>query len=214
MDPLSGTSNVKPKLRGVIHEIAFFVSLVTGPILFFISRAGTHVAVVIYSIAMSGLFGVSALYHRPDWKPAVRMWMRRLDHTMILVFIAATCTPIAVVIGTPLARTMLIVVWCGALLGALTRLVPLAVPKPVAVIPYLALGWMGLTLLPSTWVTAGPGPAVLLLLGGISYTLGAIAYARRSPNPKPAVFGYHEIFHAMVLAGAYFHYVAVAVTIS
>ena len=205
---------VKPKLRGVLHEIAFYLSLVTGPALILIAKAGSHVAAAIYSLAMTALFGFSALYHRPTWRPAVRRWLGRVDHTMIVVFTAATFTPIAIAIGTQWSRTVLVIAWGGALLAVLLQLLPLALPKPVVVIPYLALGWLGVTLFPESWSHLGVAPPVLLFLGGALYTIGAVIYARRSPDPKPAVFGYHEIFHALVVVAAYLHYGAVAAAVA
>jgi hemolysin III len=204
----------KPKLRGVLHEVAFFVSLVTGPLLVLVARGGSHLVTAIYSVAMSALFGVSALYHRPTWKPAVRRWLARLDHTMIMVFTAATFTPIAAAIGTPWAHTVMWIAWGGTLLGVCFQLLPVSVPKPVAVIPYLALGWLGVTLFPSSVSHLGLTAPALLFVGGALYTIGAIIYARRSPDPRPAVFGYHEIFHALVVAAAFFHYGAVAATVA
>jgi hemolysin III len=205
---------VKPKFRGVIHEIAFFVSLVTGPALVLLARAGSHLSAALYSLAMSGLFGISALYHRPTWRPAVRRWLGRIDHTMIVVFTAATFTPIALATGTEWARTVLLISWGGALLARSLQFLPFNMPKPVAVIPYLALGWLGVTLFPESWSRIGPAPPLLLFLGGALYTVGAVIYARRSPDPKPAVFGYHEIFHAFVVAAAYLHYGAVAIAVA
>jgi hemolysin III len=168
------------------------------------------VSAAIYSVAMTGLFGFSALYHRPTWRPAIRKWLGRLDHSMIVVFTAATFTPIALATGTPWARTVLLISWGGALVAVCLQFLPFNLPKPVAVIPYLALGWLGVMLFPESWSHLGVAPPVLLLTGGLLYTVGAIIYARRSPDPKPAVFGYHEIFHALVVAAAYFHYGAVA----
>jgi len=203
----------KPKLRGVLHEIAFYVSLVTGLILVLVARAGSHLSAAIYSVAMTALFGVSALYHRPTWRPAVRRWLGRLDHSMILVFTAATFTPIALALGTDWAKVVLMVAWSGALLGTILWFAPVNLPKPVAVIPYLALGWFGLSLLPASFARIGIAPPTLLILGGLLYTVGAIFYARRKPNPSPA-FGYHEVFHAFVVAAAYLHYGAVAMTVA
>lgn len=205
---------VKPKLRGVLHEVAFYASLVTGPLLVLLARAGTHLVTAIYCVAMSGLFGFSALYHRPTWRPTVRRWLGKLDHSMIVVFTAATFTPIAVAIGTSWARTVLLIAWGGALVSVILQLIPVKVPKPVAVIPYLALGWLGVTLFPQSWSHVGPAAPLLLFAGGALYTIGAIVYARRSPDPRPAVFGYHEVFHAFVVAAAFFHYGAVAVAVA
>lgn len=212
MNPSDALKAVKPKLRGVIHEIAFFVSLVTGPILVLLASAARTGAAV-FSIALSALFGVSALYHRPNWKPEIRRWLRRLDHSMIFVLIAGTFTPLALILDTRLANVLLIIVWLAVLLGLVIQLIPISMPRPLIVIPYLALGWLGLSIMPQVVDKAGIAVPVLLLTGGVLYTLGAIVYARRSPDPKPEVFGYHEIFHAFVVAAAYLHYTAIALAL-
>ncbi len=200
---------VKPRLRGVLHEIAFYVSLVTGPILILAARAGNQAATAVYSLAMTALFGFSALYHRPTWSPRIRHWLGRVDHSMIMVFTAATFTPIAAAIDTSWARMVLWIAWGGALVAIAMQFLPMKAPKPVAVIPYLALGWLGVTLFPASWSRIGAATPILLLLGGVAYTTGAIAYARRSPDPRPAIFGYHEVFHAMTIVAALCHYIAV-----
>lgn len=199
----------KPKLRGVIHEVFFFVSLVSGTLLVILSKSTHRIGSAVFSVTMSGLFGVSALYHRPQWRPPIRKWLRKLDHTMILFLIAGTFTPIALGLGTTLARVMLTIVWVGAVLGSIAQLIPVSVPKPVTVIPYLAMGWFGLSMLPQSFVRLGATTPVLLLVGGLLYTLGAIAYARRGPNPVPGIFGYHEVFHTFVVLAAYCHYAGI-----
>ncbi|HEV3473997.1 MAG TPA: hemolysin III family protein [Actinomycetota bacterium] len=204
----------KPKLRGVLHQIAFYVSLVTGPTLVALARSGIKSAAAVFSLAMTGLFGVSALYHRLNWQANVRRWLGRLDHTMIYIFIAGSFTPIALAADTRWSRIVLVIAWSAAVLGVLIGLLPISTPKSVAVIPYLALGWLGVTLFPGIFQRAGWTPTLLLLLGGVAYTIGAVIYARRRPDPRPAVFGYHEIFHALVIGGAYLHYVAIAATIA
>jgi hemolysin III len=205
---------VKPKLRGVLHQIAFYVSLVTGPTLVALARSGVKTAAAVFSLAMSGLFGVSALYHRVHWRATVRRWMGRLDHSMIYIFIAGTCTPIGLAVDTRWSRIALVIVWSAAVLGVLIGLLPISTPKSVAIIPYLAIGWLGATLFPGALERVGWTPPLLLLLGGIAYTVGAIIYARGRPNPRPAIFGYHEIFHALVIGGAYLHYGAIAATVT
>ncbi|MCA1840965.1 MAG: hemolysin III family protein [Actinomycetota bacterium] len=208
-------SSPKPTMRGLLHEIAFFVSLMTGPILVIVSRTSDRLGTGIYSVALSAMFGVSALYHRPDWRPSVRNWLRKLDHSMILVLIAGTFTPIALALHhNGLARVGLSIVWLVALAGTLAQMLPLSIPKPLVVIPYLALGWFGALLFPSALRDFGVGSPLLLLIGGVLYTVGAIAYARRSPNPKPGIFGYHEVFHAFVIAAAASHYAAIAVAVA
>ena len=204
----------KPKLRGVLHQIAFFVSLVTGPTLVAMARSGVKTAAAVFSLAMTGLFGVSALYHRLNWPATVRRWLGRLDHSMIYIFIAGTFTPIGLAVDTRWSRIAVIIVWVAAVLGVLIGLFPISTPKWAAVIPYLGIGWFGATLFPAALERAGWPAPTLLLLGGIAYTVGAIIYARRRPNPRPATFGYHEIFHALVIGGAYLHYGAIAVAVA
>jgi hemolysin III len=204
----------KPRLRGVSHEWAFFVSLVAGAALVIAApTARATVAVAVYAGSLSGLLGVSALYHRIDWRrPEIRRWMRRLDHSMIFVLIAGTVTPFAVlVMQGPWAEALLIAVWAGAAAGIVVELIWVDAPKWVTTIVYLSVGWIGVLGFPGIIVEAGIGAGALIAAGGVLYTAGAVIYARQSPDPKPAVFGYHEIFHALVLAAASAHFAAVAI---
>jgi hemolysin III len=206
---------VKPKLRGVIHQIAFFVSVFTGAALIALASAGARLGATIYSISLSSLLGTSALYHRVNWTPRVRAWMRKLDHSMIFLLIAGTFTPIAIAVShVHWIRYLLLIVWGGAILGICLHVLPIRGPKALIVVPYLALGWLGVTLMPIAWRELGPTTPLLLAAGGILYTLGATAYARRSPNPSPEFFGYHEVFHAFVAAAAALHYAAVALVVA
>jgi hemolysin III len=202
----------RPRFRGVSHQYAFFASLLSGVVLVAAApgrRATT--AAAIYAAAVSGLFGASALYHRITWKPVVRRWMRRLDHSMIFLLIAGTYTPFAVLVlhGT-LAHVVLAVVWGGALAGVVLKLVWLDAPKWVMAAVYLALGWVGIATLPQLISRAGVGAVVLIVIGGVLYSAGAVIYTLRRPDPRPAVFGYHEIFHLLVIAAAASHYAAIA----
>ena len=203
----------KPRLRGVSHQWAFFVSLVSGTVLVVIAPAGkATLAALIYSVSVAGLFGVSALYHRVNWRsPESRRRMRRLDHTMIFVLIAGTYTPFAMLALTkPLSTILLIVVWGGALLGAVLKFVWLDAPKWLIAAVYIAVGWVAVAALPQMLDHVGVVPTVLVGVGGVLYTVGAVVYARQRPNPVPGVFGYHEIFHALVIAAAAVHYAVVA----
>jgi hemolysin III len=206
-------AKVKPRLRGVSHEYAFFVSLVLGAALIVIAE-GTEarLAVGIYAVSLSALFGVSALYHRHDWKrPAARRWMRRLDHTMIFFLIAGTVTPFALlVLEPPLSTTLLIAVWAGALAGTIVELVWVDHPKWVAAIVYIAVGLIGAVGFPAIVAEAGIVAGLLIAGGGALYAAGAIVYAAQRPDPRPAVFGYHEIFHVLVIAAAAAHFAAIA----
>jgi len=204
----------KPRLRGVTHEWAFFISLVAGGALIAAAPSGhARIAMAIYAFSLSGLLGTSALYHRVNWRrPEIRRWMRRLDHSMIFLLIAGTVTPFAVlVMDGPLANALLIAVWAGGLAGIIVEVIWVDAPKWVSTMVYLAVGWIGLLGFPAIVVAAGVGAGALIAAGGVLYTAGALVYARQRPDPNPAVFGYHEIFHALVLAAAAAHFAAIAI---
>ena len=202
----------KPRLRGVSHQWAFVVSLACGAALIALAPSGRAVvAAAIYAAAVSALLGTSTLYHRIDWRPAARRWMRRLDRSMIYVLIAASYTPFALLAlhGT-LATVVLLVVWAGACGGVLLQLVWPDHPKWVAVVVSVTLGWVIVIMLTQLPGSIGWGAIGALAVSGALYTTGAIVYARERPNPRPGVFGYHEVFHALVLAAAAIHYAVVA----
>src|SRR4051812_49755766 len=203
---------VKPRLRGVVHQWSFFVALVAGAALVALAPAGSATAAsAIYAFALAGLLGTSALYHRVTWQPRARAWLRRLDHSMIFVLIAGTYTPFALLVldGT-LSDVVLIGVWGGALAGIVFTLVWVQAPKWLSAACYVALGWFSLIAVPEIVSRAGAGALVLLAVGGVAYTAGAVIYARRRPDPRPATFGYHEIFHVLVVVAAAAHFTAVA----
>jgi hemolysin III len=203
---------VKPRFRGVFHQYAFFVALVAGIVLVALSDSPRElVATWIYAAALAAMFGVSALYHRIDWRSArVRKWMRRLDHSMILLLIAGTYTPFALLaFDGVLADALLVVVWAGAAAGLVLNLAWIDAPTWVTALVFVALGWVGVAAVPELF-DLGVAPAVLVFVGGALYTLGALAYALKRPNPAPATFGYHEIFHLLVIGAAAVHFVAIA----
>ena len=203
---------VKPRLRGVLHQYAFFVAVIAGALLVLFAPSGRPtLAAAIYAVGLAGLLGTSALYHRVTWPPRARRWMKRIDHTMIFVFIAATTTPFALlVVDEPLATIMLVTAWGGAAFGAVVKLVWIDAPKWLSAAAYIALGWVGVVAMPQILDRAGVAALVLLAAGGLAYTAGAVVYALGRPDPAPTVFGYHEIFHALVVAAAIAHFVAVA----
>ena len=204
---------VKPKLRGVSHEWAFFVSLGLGAALVIAAKTPkATLAVTIYAVSLSALLGTSALYHRVNWKrPGVRRWMRRLDHSMIFFLIAGTYTPFALlVLNGTLADAILVVVWAGAVAGAIIEMVWIEHPKWVAALIYMSLGWVAAIAFPGLWSEMGAGGTLLVAVGGILYTVGAVVYATQRPNPSPRVFGYHEVFHALVIAAAAAQFAAIA----
>jgi hemolysin III len=210
--PDLGVALSRPRLRGVFHQYAFFVSLACGAALIASASAGrATTAAVIYAGAVSALLGTSALYHRVTWRPRARLWMRRLDHSMIFVLIAGTYTPVALLaLHGGLARTVLIVVWAGAAAGTVFKLVWIEMPKWVFASVYLALGWVSVVIIGQLPGTIGWLGCAGIALGGLLYTVGAVVYARQRPNPIPGVFGYHEVFHTLVLAAAALHYAVIA----
>jgi hemolysin III len=204
---------VKPRLRGVSHKWAFFVSLFLGAAL--IVAADTPqatLAVAVYAVSLSALLGTSALYHRVDWSsPEVRRWMRRLDHSMIFFLIAGTYTPFALlVLDGPLADAILALVWVGAVAGAVVEIIWIEHPKWVAALVYISLGWVAVVPFPALWDEMGAAGTLLVAAGGLLYTVGAVVYATQRPNPSPRVFGYHEVFHLFVILAAAAHFAAVA----
>ena len=204
---------VKPRLRGVSHQWAFFVSLVTGGVLVATAPEGrARVAAAVYAASVAGLFGASALYHRITWASvAARRWMRRLDHSMIFVLIAGTYTPIALLaLSGPLATAILIAVWAGAAAGAVMKLVWIDAPKWVVALTYVLLGWVAVAAFPQLYDALGLTAFLMVLGGGLLYTAGAVVYAHRRPDPVPAVFGYHEVFHVLVIVAAALQYAVVA----
>ncbi len=204
---------VKPVLRGVLHEIAFFASLLSGAALVWAApTTSSKLICLVYAFAISLLFGVSALFHRHTWGPVGRRRMRRADHSTIFIAIAGSYTAVAGIALTGWARTsVLCVVWGGAVVGIALRQLWLDAPKWVIALPYLVVGWAALAVLPQLERALGEAGFVLLLLGGIAYTAGALDYARKRPDPVPGVFGYHEVFHACTAVGADLHYVVIAV---
>jgi hemolysin III len=211
-DASRGLHYDKPRWRGWAHLITFEVALVIGTLVIVHARGATHLTVaVIYAAAVAGLFGTSALYHRGKWGPGASARLQRLDHLMIIYLIAGTATPAVVIClhGT-LEIAELVLLWTMAFLAAAMRLFRMTAPEKVVGAVYVGLGWMSGLAIPAVWLHAGVAPAVLLIIGGLLYTAGAICYHRRSPNPDPAVFGYHEVFHTFVTLAAACQYVAIA----
>ncbi|SIQ60008.1 PAQR family membrane homeostasis protein TrhA [Micromonospora avicenniae] len=204
----------KPRMRGWLHAYAFFVALVCGIVLCAIAATRPGLAPVIscaiYSLTVCGLFGTSALYHRRVWSERGYQVMRRMDHSMIFVFIAGTYTPFCVLLlAARPATVMLSLVWGGALAGVALKLIWPHAPRWVSAPLYLALGWVAVAMLPQILHEGGVTALVLLLAGGAVYSAGAVFYALRRPNPWPTVFGHHEFFHACTLLAAICHHVAI-----
>jgi hemolysin III len=201
----------KPLLRGVSHQIAAGFALLGWALLAHAAKSpqgrwGAHV----YGASLFALFAISASYHRPTWSPAARAWMRRLDHSAIFILIAGTYTPLCLLLEPERARTMLLIGWGGAALGVLQSLFWVHAPRPFVVLLYLILGWLIVFVLPTLGNTLGTYAIWLVVAGGVVYSIGGAVYARRAPDPFPKVFGYHEIFHALVIAAALLHFGAAA----
>lgn len=196
----------KPLLRGVSHQIAFFVSLAGCAALSLLAHGRrAALAADIYGASLATLFGVSALYHRRHWRPVQRQWMRRLDHSAIFVLIAGTFTPFCLKLQSGRGEALALA-WGGCGLGVLQSLFWVRAPKPLVAAAAVALSW-GMT--PILMRSAGPLGLALLVGGGVLYSAGAAAYALKRPDPVPAVFGYHEVFHAFVIGGSACHFAAV-----
>ena len=205
----------KPLLRGVLHEVAAFVAAVAGAILFFrASGARARAGALVYGISLVTLLAVSATYHRKNWSEKVRAVWRRLDHSAIFLLIAGTYTPLSFLLGSRLGWIFLGIVWGGAVLGIVMSVAWVRAPKALVAGVCVLLGWAALPLLPALKAALGTSSVALLAAGGVVYSLGAAVYALRRPNPFPRVFGYHELFHALVIAAAGCHFAVVARAVS
>ena len=202
----------KPSWRGWSHLIWFVASIVVGTLLVLAAAGATRtVAAAIFAASVSGLFGVSALYHRGSWRPRARSIVQRVDHLMIFVLIAGTATPVfALAAPGTYGRVCLIVMWSLTLVATVFHLVWMSAPDWLVGGTFIGLGAIAALALPQIWTHVGVAAALLVLAGGAIYILGAVGYYRRWPDPAPTVFGYHEVFHACVCAAATCHYVVIA----
>jgi hemolysin III len=204
----------RPSLRGVLHAVAFVVSVAVGAVFVAYAPAGHVLGSAVFAATVSVMLGTSALYHRVTWSPKGRLWMRRADHAALFLLIAGTYTPIALIgLSGAWRTTVLAVVWSGAVLAALTKICWVGAPKWLSAAIGIALGWLALVALPQLAHTEGLAPLLLLAAGGVAYTAGAVIYTIRRPDPRPRVFGYHELFHALTIIALGCQYVAIAVFI-
>lgn len=207
----------KPLLRGVFHQWAFFAAFTAGLVLVALADGvRERVASWVYAAALAAMFGMSAIYHRVDWRtPARRAWARRLDHSTIFLFIAGSYTPFALLaFEGASAAALLAAVWCAALFGLAVSLCWIDAPKWAATAAYLVVGWVGVLATPQLFSSLGVAAAVLVLMGGVLYTTGAVIYGLRRPDPFPTVFGYHELFHVLVIAAAAVQFIAVSLIVA
>ncbi len=203
---------VRPRLRGVFHQYAFLVFLGLGVALVATApSAPARAAGAVFGASVVLTFGVSALYHRVTWRPAARRTMRRIDHAAIYLLIAGTYTPYGVlVLDGAWQLSVLGVVWIGGALAIGQRLIWVDSPRWLSAALGVALGWVGIVAFPQVLAAIGFVGASLLLVGGALYTVGAVVYARARPDPAPAVFGYHELFHVLTVMAAASQYAAIA----
>jgi hemolysin III len=206
------TGGTRPLLRGVLHQVALAVALVVGVLLVAETDGSRRMAAAaVFAGSAATMLALSAAYHRITWSPRARLRMRRADHAGIYVLIAGTYTPVGLLAlhGT-LQKVVLGVVWPGAAAAILLKLVWVRAPKWLSAAIAIGLGWVGVAAIPQLVRADGVAPVVLIAVGGLAYTCGGIVYALRRPDPIPAVFGYHEVFHALTLVGLAFQYVAIA----
>lgn len=203
---------VKPRLRGWIHAGTFPFVLVASIVLVVVAPpVAGKVSCAVFGLSACLLFGTSAVYHRGTWSPRVAGVLRRADHSNIFLIIAGTYTPLAVLLLPQRTATILLgIVWGGAVLGLLARILWLDAPRWVYVPIYVALGWVAVGYMPQFWTTTN-GPAIvwLVAVGGLAYTVGALVYGLKRPNPSPRWFGFHEIFHVLTVVGFTCHYIAI-----
>jgi len=205
-----------PVLRGLFHLWAFVAAIAAGVVLVVLADGPREiVSSWVYAAALAAMFGASALYHRFPWRStAKRLWARRLDHSTIFVFIAGTYTPFALLLFAGVTQWLvLVLVWGGAALGLALELIWIDSPRWLSAIAYLAVGWVGVLTIPQLFSGAGVAVAVLLLVGGGLYSVGAVVYATRWPDPFPRVLGFHEVFHLLVVAAAVTQFVAVSLVV-
>ncbi len=202
---------VKPKLRGVFHELGFYAAIVLGvPLVWTAEDGRARLAAVVFVGCLAACFGASALYHRPTWTPRVRAWLARLDHAGVYLLIAGTYVPFGLLVMSPgWAVPVLSVVWSGALAAIVLKLFWVRAPKWLSAAIGLLLGWVGAVAFSQLLKVEFVG-VLLVVAGGLLYSAGAVVYARRRPDPAPQVFGYHELFHVFTLGAAGCQFAAVA----
>ncbi|MGW7488473.1 PAQR family membrane homeostasis protein TrhA [Streptomyces sp. NPDC054786] len=206
---------IKPKLRGWLHAATVPAALIAGVALIRLARTPqAALACTVYSVTALLLFGTSALYHRGTWGPLGEAVLRRLDHANIFLIIAGTCTPLAVLLLPSDQRPVLLwIVWTGALVGIAFRVLWVAAPRWLYTPCYLALGWAPVRYLPDFLHTGGAAVLTLVVTGGLLYSVGAVVYALQRPDPSPRWFGFHEVFHALTVAGFTAHYLAISLAV-
>jgi hemolysin III len=205
---------VKPHLRGWLHAGMVPLALVAGIVLIALApTTQARIAAVVFSVSAWLLFGTSAIYHRGNWSPRVAGVLKRMDHSNIFLIIAGTYTPFSLLLPDGQARTMLLIVWIGAIAGVLFRVFWVGAPRWLYTPVYVALGWVAVFYLGPLLQFGGPAIVTLIAVGGLLYTVGALVYGIKRPNPSPRWFGFHEIFHTLTVAAFTVHYIAASMTV-
>lgn len=202
----------RPRFRGVSHRIAFFLTLPLAALLALeVDTTAGRVAAIAFGASVAAMFGASALYHTVTWPDAKRRWLRRLDHAGIYALIAGTYTPVGLLVLTGNWQLAVLgIVWVGAATAIALKFLWVDGPKWLSAAIGVALGWVAVVVFPQILDQVGIAGSLLVLAGGIAYTAGAVVYALRRPDPSPAVFGYHEVFHALVIVAVACQYSAIA----
>jgi hemolysin III len=215
MAALDASGRPKPRLRGRLHEVAFFASLPACAALVSVASTTTaRVAAIVYSLSLVAMFGTSAIYHRGRWTGPALLRMQRLDHAMIFILIAATYTPFAILaLEEPWSHWILASVWAGAVLGITLKLFAVPGAGAIGATLYIVLGWLAVVVLPQFLRGVSAPAMALVLAGGVLYTVGSIVLLLNRPDPNPSVFGYHEVFHSLTIAASSCHFAAVMLVI-
>lgn len=210
--PVAEAIAVKPRLRGLSHYYAFFISLAAGTVLVATAPRGIGTwTALVYALSISAMLGASSLLHRGSWTIEQARILTKLDHTCIYLLIAGTYTPISLIVLSGVIRVLVFsVVWLGAIVGIALEWLWYRPPRGWVTTNYIAVGWVALIALPQLWTSLGVAGFLLVFLGGMSYTVGAVIHAARRPDPWPEVFGYHELFHVFVLVALVLHFAAIA----
>jgi hemolysin III len=213
--PVAEVIAVKPRMRGLSHYYAFFISLATGALLVATAPRGLATwTALVYALSVSAMLGASALLHRGAWTEGQARVLTKLDHTCIYLLIAGTYTPISLIAMSGVIRALVFsVVWLGAIVGIALEWLWYRPPRGWVTTNYITVGWVALIALPQLWTSLGVAGFLLVLLGGVSYTVGAVIHAARRPDPWPEVFGYHELFHVFVLVALVLHFAAIALVV-
>ena len=200
-----------PMLRGVSHAVAFWLALIAALLLVIVAPGPARAPALVYGVGLCALFAISGLYHRWRWDRRWRPLLRRLDHSTIYIFIAASWTPLALLLLSGPTRTIVVLgVWCAAAGGVLMSVAWITAPRALVAASYVAVGCAAAASLPRLLERLPAAPIVLLGLGALLYCIGAWVYAVKRPDPWPRTFGFHEVFHSLVILAAASHFIAIA----